>query len=517
MWLDNLFAPIARILGWLILVLYDLVNNYALALVLVAILIHAVMLPFQMKAKRGMLRQTRISPKIAELQKKHGANKQKLNEEMAKLYKEEGVNPASGCFWNLIPMPIMMAIFVAIRQPMVMMMNVSTDLIGNLEDGLGVIGQRLYDTGYVFTPGNFHEQASQLQWITNHWEQFSEFASYGLRQMSFYLTGDFMNLAQVPPWQLWNPEYFNWSDSTYWLPALLLFSLPILSGVAQFISADIMRKMNAQPQAPSGGMGTVMKMMPLMSVFFGFMLPAVLSIYWTAGTVLRIGQDIWLTKKYTKILDEEDFERDKVRKVKEAELEAKRLETERKKAEGIVETNKNKSKNKKKKGDRQEKLEKAAEWEKKNAPPESAKTKKKEPGRVGDRKFARGRAYNPDRYKRKGKKSKDESTDDIEEFDVVQDVDEVEDIVDTENVDESAESVDNADDNEDDYVDDEDDEDDYEDDDIEDGDEDDSDDDYEEDDDFDDEEGDDEDDFEDEDDDSESPQTTRFDTKRFDD
>jgi len=434
MWLDSLFTPIAIPLGMLILLLYELVNNYALALILIAIFIHAILLPFQMKAKRGMLRQTRISPKIAELQKKHGANKQKLNEEMQKLYKEEGVNPASGCLWNLIPMPIMIAIFVAIRQPITIMMRVSGELIGNLEDGLGAIGQRLYDTGYVFDPSNFHAQTGQAQWITDHWDQFSEFASEGLRQMSFYLSGDFMNLGEVPPspFQLFNPDYFNWSDSTYWLPALLLLSLPILSGVAQFVSAEILRKMNAQPQAPAGGMGTVMKMMPLLSVFFGFMLPAVLSIYWTAGTLLRLAQDVWLTKKYTKILDEEDAERDEIRKTKEAELEAKRLETERKKAEGIVEVNKNKSKNKKKKGDRQEKLEKAAEWEKKNAPPESVKTKKKEPGRIGDRKFACGRAYDPNRYKRKGKKAKDESADDVEEFDV----DASEDIADNESTNE---------------------------------------------------------------------------------
>jgi len=457
MWLDSIFTPIAIPLGRLTFFLYEVVGNYALALVLVALFIHAIMLPFQMKAKRGMLRQTRLSPKIAELQKKHGANKQKLNEEMQKLYKEEGVNPASGCLWNLIPMPIMFAIFVAIRQPITIMMGVADDLLGNLEDGLGVIGQRLVDTGYEFATNNFHEQALQAQWITNHWDSFKEFSEYGLRQMSFYLSGNFMNLGQVPSWQLWNPDYFNWSDSTYWLPALLLFTLPIISGAAQFISADIMRKTSAQPQAPSGGMGTVMKMMPLLSVFFGFMLPAVLSIYWTTGTLWRIGQDVWLTKKYTKILDEEDAEKDKIRKVKEAELEAKRLETERKKAEGIVETNKNKSKNKRKKGDRQEKLEKAAEWEKKNAPPESAETKKKEPGRIGDRKFARGRAYNPNRYRGKSKRAKDESADDVEELDVEQDLDASEDIADNESINEYDEIIDDVDDNDDEYDDEDDD------------------------------------------------------------
>ena len=419
MFLDNLFTPIAIPFGMLILWLYELINNYALALILVAIIVRGLMIPFQMKGKRGMMRQTRLQPKIAELQKKHGANKQKLNQEMANLYKEEGVNPASGCLWNFIQMPIMIAIFVAIRQPITIMMRVPGELLGNVEDGLGAIGQRLYETGFPFT-GDFHEQARMAQWMTDRWDEFSEFASEGLRQMSFYLSGDFMNLSEVPNWQLWNPEYFDWSNSVLWLPALLMFFLPILSGAVNFISADIMRKMNAQPQAPSGSMGTVMKMMPLMSVVFGYILPAALSIYWTIGSVLQIGQDIWLTKKYTKILDEEDAVKDKIRKEKEAELEAKRLETERRKAEGLSEQNKNKSKNKKKKGNKQEKLEKAAKWEKENAPKESKKDKKKDKNtssRVGDRPFARGRAYDPNRFKKKkGKKGQPELSDDSEDI-----------------------------------------------------------------------------------------------------
>jgi len=135
-----------------------------------------------------------------------------------------------------------------------------------------------------------------------------------------------------------------------------------------------------------------------MSLWFGFILPAALSFYWTIGTILQIGQDIWLTKKYTKILDEEDAVKAVARKEKEAEIEAKRLETEKKKAEGLVERNSNTSKRKKKKSDRQGQREKAAEWEKKNAPVVAITDDKNEPGRVGNRRYARGRAYDPDRF-----------------------------------------------------------------------------------------------------------------------
>lgn len=406
-----MFNAIAAPFGMLLMWLYELVNNYALSLVLIAILVRVLLLPFQMKGKRGQLRQSRLNPKLAELRKKHGANKQKLNEETAKLYREEGVNPASGCLWQFIQMPIMLALFWAIRQPITIMMRVAEGFIQSepfTYDGVnyttGPIYQRLTEAGYQFAEAGqaAWEQIFQTRFMTEHWYQynFNEFADYGLRRMDFSL--GILDLGQVPDWQIWN---FDWSDSTVWLPLLILFFLPVMSGGVQFISAAIMRKTNpmatpAEGTPGAGSMGTMMKLMPLMSVFFGFMFPAALSIYWTTGTALQIGQDLWLNKKYTKILDAEDAEKEKVRKEKEAVLEAKRLETERKKAEGIIDTNKNKSKRKKQKGDKQAKREKTAEWEKKTAPKKKKKKDEEqyEPSRVGNRRYARGRAYNPDRY-----------------------------------------------------------------------------------------------------------------------
>jgi len=394
--LDAIFTPIAVPFGWLLMRLYEFVQDYALSLILVAVIVRLLLLPFQMKGKRGTMRQSRLQPKIAELQKKHGANKQKLNEETAKLYKEEGVNPASGCLWSFIQMPIMIALFYVIRQPLSLMMGVSKDLLAKGE----IIFKTLQEVGVDTTRDvfdGFYYEVYMAQEIGNHWDAFIEAlpkAIEGLQNISFYLGP--LNLAEIPDWRLflfWNAEG-NFSDT--W-PAYILLLLPLLSGGVQFISAGIMRKLSpaGSPEAAGGAAGSVLKLMPLMSVVFGFMFPAALSLYWTIGSVLQIGQDVWLTKKYTKILDEEDAEKEKIRKVKEAELEAKRIETERKKAEGLAERNRNTSKRKKSKSDRQGQREKAAEWERKQAPPEEPKN---EPGRVGNRRYARGRAYDPDRF-----------------------------------------------------------------------------------------------------------------------
>jgi len=487
-----MFNAIARPFGMLLMFLYELVNNYAVALFLIAVAVKIILLPFQMKSKRGMMRQTRLQPKIAELQKKHGANKQKLNEEMAKLYKDEGVNPASGCLWSFIQMPIMIALFYAIRQPLTLMMGVKEELFseegGLIYDTLIKIGAYTKEALDEILTG-FYAQVNITQTISERWPAFKDLGIEGLHFISFRLGA--LNFAEIPDWTFfWST---NWNDSGIWLPGFLLFLLPLVSGGAQFISAGIMRKMSSAPEA-AGAAGSILKFMPLMSVWFGFILPAALSFYWTIGTVLQIGQDIWLTKKYTKILDEEDAERAELRKAREAELEAKREETERKKAEGLAERDRNTSKRKKQKSDKREQQEKAAEWERSRTPADE-RDEKHEPGRIGNRRYARGRAYDPDRYAGKHRENDDSESEvqdsapvveiESDEVDVYETSEMTDDLI--SNFEDEDSYIDDDDDDDDDYDDDDDDDDDY-----------------------------DDDDDDDDDDESEESTTVRFDTTRFD-
>jgi len=389
-------SAIARPFGMLLMFLYELVGNYGLAIILFAVIVRAILLPFQMKSKRGTMQSMRLQPKLAELQKKHGANKQKLNEETAKLYKDEGINPASGCLWGFLPLPIMFALFLAIRQPITMMMGVAPEL---LEEGGAILNKLLSIPAWenYSTLTSYYVQIDQAQFITEHFSQFADLSA-SLRPMTFNFFGN-INLGVVPNWKfLWDAGT-NWSDVTNWLPGLILFLIPFLSGGSQLISSIISKKLNPTPATPDGQQGTagamqsMLYLMPLMSVYFAFITPSALGIYWTIGSILQIAQDIWLTKRYTRIIDAEDAVKNAERNKREAELEAKRLESERKKEEGIIEQNQNTSKQKKQRAEKQEKTMKAVEWQKKDAPPKGF-----EPSREGDRRFARGRAYDPDRF-----------------------------------------------------------------------------------------------------------------------
>ena len=139
----SLWDYIAKPFGWLLLTLNNLVGNYGVAVFLFALVVKLILLPFQMKSKKSMMRMSALQPQIAELQKRHEGNPRKLQEETSKLYKEEHVNPMSGCLWSLIPFPILLALYRAIRFPLTTMMGVSSDL---LAEG-GAIANKLTELG----------------------------------------------------------------------------------------------------------------------------------------------------------------------------------------------------------------------------------------------------------------------------------------------------------------------------------------------------------------------------------
>jgi len=381
---------IAKPFGMLMLWLYEFTNNYGIAVILFALIVKLILVPFQMKAKRGTLQQTRLQGKMKEIEKRHGANKQKYNEEVQKLYKEEGVNPMSGCIWSLIPFPILIALYQAIRYPITIMMGVSSDL---LEEG-GAIAQKLTELGFTDTASKAYVQISQSQFITKNWSAF-EGLSDKLRQIDYSFLG--LDLGQTPSFKV----FFNGSDFSDKAVVSLacLAIIPVVAAVLTWLQSWLAQK--TMPKNPDGGedqtaktMGAMNVFMPLMTLYFAFIMPAALGLYWIASSLFALVQEVILNKYYGKKLALEDAERLAARDAREKELEAKRQETERLKAENATDRNANTSKKKLHLNEREEQRAKSAEWQRKkeNRPVQESA------GRVDDRKYARGRAYDPNRY-----------------------------------------------------------------------------------------------------------------------
>jgi len=362
--------------SWLLLTLYNVFNNYGLALIMFSLIIKVVLLYFSAKSKKGMMKTSRLQPKMKELEKKYAGNKAKYNEELQKLYKENEVKPMGGCLWSLIPFPILIGLYTIIREPLTYLMHLSKDQIDAVT---GV----LTNLGYEATSGAYG-QITLAQQIYESFDAVKAVVPEVIR-LDFSFLG--LNLAQTPSF-----SFITDSSIPFTMQAFGLFLIPIVSALLSWLSTKVSTKTSGSA-AQADNMKGMMLMAPLMSLWIGFIMPAGLGIYWIANSVFAIIQDAILGTYYTKVLDAEDAVRiEKLRKLEE-ERERKRIEYERLKAENATTRNKNTSKKKLQKVERVEAEKNAVEFEKK---------KQIERGIVppvdNDRPFARGRAYSPDRF-----------------------------------------------------------------------------------------------------------------------
>jgi YidC/Oxa1 family membrane protein insertase len=113
----GIFQPIFRLFGWMLAFLYGLVPNYAIAIALLTIIIMGALTPFTIKSTKSMMAMQKLQPEIKKLQQKYkGAeNRQLMNDELMKLYREEGVNPVGGCLPLLLQAPFLFILYSVIK------------------------------------------------------------------------------------------------------------------------------------------------------------------------------------------------------------------------------------------------------------------------------------------------------------------------------------------------------------------------------------------------------------------
>lgn len=392
-----MWATITRPFAWLMLWLYEVIGNYGVAIILFALVVNLILTPFQAKSKKSMMRSTRLAPQLKELQKRHEGNPQKLQEETQKLYREAGVNPMSGCLWNLIPFPILIALYSVIRQPLTRMLYVAQDVVTALTD---------YFTaqGWYTAPArpDAYVEIKLLDLAHKHWSEVNTALAGqidGLRDVDFSFLG--MNLGDRPQWNFFMTT--DWSDVSVWLPALGLFLIPFISAFMSWLSMKVSSANNpsSDPQAEAQ-MKSMSMVMPLTSVWICFIMPGAMGVYWIANSVFNTLRDVILTKIYKRQIDEEDAERRAKQAEREKELEDKRLETERLRAEGKNTQNVNTSKKKIQARENQRSAERSAALDRAEREERrkrlGVKEYEKPASQVGNRRYARGRAYVPDRY-----------------------------------------------------------------------------------------------------------------------
>ncbi len=129
---------IAKPIGYLLMWIYQLVGSYGIALIILTILVKLVLYPLYARQIKSSADMAEMSEKTQEIQRRYANDREKMNEEMQKLYTEVGFNPMSGCLPMLIQFPIIMGLFALLRNPMKYMPAGSTMIFANHESFLWI-------------------------------------------------------------------------------------------------------------------------------------------------------------------------------------------------------------------------------------------------------------------------------------------------------------------------------------------------------------------------------------------
>jgi len=232
-WQTFFVWPLAKGLVWLndTLAAANLPYSWGFAIILFTMAIKVVTFPLTVTQIKGMQAQKDLQPRIQELQKKYGKDKEKISQEQMKLYKEAGVNPLSGCLPMIVQMPVLFGLYSA-----------------------------------LIALGNALENATFF-WIPN---------------LGFPYYTDGMS---------WIPELFN--DGEYLRLASYLV-LPALLMVSQFYMQK-MTTTSMPSTGEGGAAGMMGQMSTIMTLMFGFFtlqVPAGLTLYWVTSNLLQMGQTV---------------------------------------------------------------------------------------------------------------------------------------------------------------------------------------------------------------------------------
>jgi YidC/Oxa1 family membrane protein insertase len=108
---SGFWAPLETVLKWILQFFYNLIPNWGVAIILLTLFVKIVFFPLTKKSSETTLKMQAMAPKIKEIQEKYKENPQKLNAEMAAMYKKEGASPLSGCLPMLLQLPIFLAMY----------------------------------------------------------------------------------------------------------------------------------------------------------------------------------------------------------------------------------------------------------------------------------------------------------------------------------------------------------------------------------------------------------------------
>ncbi len=297
-------------LGWIIRVIYDVVQNYGLAIILFTVVVKLLLLPLNIHSQKSMLKQQRIQPYVAELQKKYANEPEKLQRETLKLYKDNDISMMGGCLPTLIQFPILIALYQVIRMPLSYLKNVDWAAADVIQKVIDLQAQMVEKFPQVI--GNLANQS--MENLANMYQiQLSEWSARLNPGDSWALNFNFLglDLSQNPSSAFSYIMQGNFSPEA--LGAILLLLIPIVATLLTWLSSKTMQMRNKQEDKkaddnPAAQMSKSMTlMMPIMTLIFTVTLPAGLGIYWIVSSGFQIVQQLVMNYIFNKSDKEGDL------------------------------------------------------------------------------------------------------------------------------------------------------------------------------------------------------------------
>lgn len=335
--------------GWIMKLCYLLLKNYGFALIVFTLITKILMFPLNVKQQKATAKTAKLNPKLEQLKKKYGNNKEKYNEELTKLYAEEGVSMTGGCLPVILNFVLLFAMIEIIYAPLTYVTDLSKDkvekagtLVTNLmtvsneiksgDEDLNTYAEIKAENGdvYKFVTSDDHkdnfkktnklseESLKEVISILDEHEGLDEYFSDETKvtpnlqsrpQLLIFRIiedgkGDFLDEEVRTTAEDFNYEMFGvfLGDYPSWRSILVL--IPIISLVFQLlltiVSQHYTKKNNpSATQMGMGGMNMVLYIMPLISFWIAFKFPAGIGLYWIAQSMFGLVQVIIVNKIYT--------------------------------------------------------------------------------------------------------------------------------------------------------------------------------------------------------------------------
>ncbi len=339
-----ILGPISNILGYLMDAIFNVLNfikipNTGLSIILFTIVIYICLLPLTIKQQKFSKLSAKMNPELQAVQakyknKKDNESMQAMNAETQEVYAKYGVSPTGSCVQLLIQMPILFALYRVINNMPAYVSKIKEAFFPLVDNMIAQAGSAEFLQGFKnsamyvkqfsnesFTGGvtsyiqntyiDVLNKASSTEFlsIADKYPSLSGDVSNTLGLLDKYNNFLGINIGNSPSYMV--SEAWNAAGGVAWLALIAAFAIPVLSAVTQWLNVKLMPQQapaqngNDQANSMAQSMKMMNTMMPLMSAFFCYSLPAGMGLYWIAGSVVRSIQQIIINKHIDKIdLDE---------------------------------------------------------------------------------------------------------------------------------------------------------------------------------------------------------------------